>query len=58
MVTLSINEIRRLWNRIVFHTPHVKGHALKWSEWRRRTQQRARDSHYRRRERHNLSLQY
>src|SRR3954452_18957486 len=55
---LTINEIRRLWNRVVMRTTHTVDHTMKWSEWRFQARQRARNSHYRRRERHNLSLQY
>ena len=55
---LTINEIRRLWNRVVMRVTHTVDHTLKWSEWRFRARQWARTSHYRRRERHNLSLQY
>jgi len=54
---MTINEIRKLFNRITAPLQHTIAHALHWSYWRRRSQARARTSHYRRRG-HELSLQY
>jgi len=42
-------EVRRLLCRLVWSRPTVQDHVLAWSTWRRRHQQRARASHYRRR---------
>ncbi|MDH6109655.1 hypothetical protein P3T36_000426 [Kitasatospora sp. MAP12-15] len=57
---LSVPEIRRLIGHIVV-TPrhHTNEHHLHWSRFRRRSQARARRSHYKRRG-HNLQvrLQY
>jgi len=52
---LSVNEIRRSWNRIVRRVTHTVDHVLHWSIWRRTSHARARISHYRKRH-HNLSL--
>jgi hypothetical protein len=58
MIPLSVNEIRRLWNRITEPVTYTIDHVVHWSNWRRRSQTRARISHYKRRKHHNLSLQY
>jgi hypothetical protein len=57
MIPLTANEIRRLFNRITAPIRHPIEHVLSRPRWRRTSQARARDSHYRR---HylNLSLQY
>ncbi|KOX06701.1 hypothetical protein ADK66_22245 [Micromonospora sp. NRRL B-16802] len=55
MIKLTVNEIRRLINILVFRPIHDLAHRLRWSEWRRRHQARARHSHYTRRL--NLELQ-
>src|SRR6185312_7183396 len=57
LIPLTINEIRRLFNRITAPIQHTATHTLHWSHWRRTSQARARASHYRQRG-HNLSLQY
>jgi SRSO17 transposase len=49
LVSLSINEIRRLLAKLVINTVHTIDHWLNWSRWRRRHQARAKTSHYRRR---------
>src|SRR5690606_31404128 len=49
LVPLSINEIRRLFAKLVINTVHTLEHWLGWSRWRRRHQARAKTSHYRRR---------
>jgi hypothetical protein len=48
LIALTANEIRHLFTRIVNHTEHGIRHLLHWSQWRRRHQARARDSHHRR----------
>ncbi|WST82600.1 hypothetical protein OG762_49350 (plasmid) [Streptomyces sp. NBC_01136] len=57
---LSVPEIRRLIGHLVI-TPrhHTNEHHLSWSRFRRRSQARARRSHYKRRG-HNpqMRLQY
>ncbi len=57
MIPLTINEIRKLFNRITAPIQHTIAHTLHWSHWRRTSQARARTSHYHRRG-HELSLQY
>lgn len=49
LIPLTINEIRRLFTKLVAHTTHTIDHWLAWSQWRRHHQARARTSHYRRR---------
>ena len=58
LIPLSVNEIRRLFNRVAARVSHPIEHVMEWSLFRRRSQQRARVSHYRRRTGNNLSLQY
>ncbi|GAA1898109.1 IS701 family transposase [Streptomyces sodiiphilus] len=48
LVPLSCNEIQRLFITLVIQPLHNAAHRLGWSDWRRRHQQRARTSHYRR----------
>jgi hypothetical protein len=48
LVSLSVNEIRRLFAKLIANTVHI-GQWLAWSRWRRLHQARARTSHYRRR---------
>jgi SRSO17 transposase len=50
MIALTCNEIRRLVTRLADATDDETPHILTWSHWRRRHQQRARTSHYQRRE--------
>ncbi len=57
-IPLSVNEIRRLLNRVVVRVSDPVEHVLAWSLFRGRSQQRARVSHYRRRTGNNLSLEY
>ena len=58
LIALSLNEIRRLFNRITAPIIHSTSHILHWSTWRRHSQMRARTSHYKRRANHDLSLSY
>lgn len=59
LIPLSVNEIRRLFNRITAPLTRFVAHVVHWSNWRRTSQTRARISHYKRRgQHHNLSLQY
>ncbi|MBQ1022742.1 IS701 family transposase [Micromonospora sp. D93] len=55
LINLTINEVRRLINSLVLTPIRDLAHHLRWSEWRRRHQARARRSHYTRRL--NLELQ-
>ena len=56
LIALSLNEIRRLFNRITAPITHTISHVLHWSRWRRHSQMRARISHYKKRTNHDLSL--
>jgi hypothetical protein len=58
MIPLTMNEIRRLFNRVTKPIKHAVTHVLHWSLWRRRSQERARISHHQRNAHHNLSLSY
>jgi hypothetical protein len=46
---LTSNEIRRLFASAVLTTRHGWRHILAWSTFRRRRQDQARDTHYRKR---------
>jgi SRSO17 transposase len=50
LITLTVNEFRRLFDALLLTTRHTISTLLAWSRWRRRHQYRARISHYRRRE--------
>ena len=50
LITLTVNEFRRLFDALLLTTNHTVTSLLAWSRWRRRHQHRARESHYRRRE--------
>lgn len=58
LISLSLSEIRRLFNRITAPITHTLDHALHWSRWRRHSQLRAQISHYKKRTHHDLSLSY
>ncbi len=49
LIPLTVNEIRRLFAKLVTNPVHTIGHWLAWSRWRRQHQARAKTSHYRRR---------
>ena len=49
LIPLTCNEIARLVNRLIIHPIRSLASVLRWSQWRRRHQHRARTSHYRRR---------
>jgi SRSO17 transposase len=55
MIELTVNEIRRLINVLLIRPTRSVIHRLRWSNWRRRHQARARRAHYARRL--NLELQ-
>ncbi len=55
LIRLTVNEIRRLINACIIRPISDITHRLRWSQWRRRHQARARRSHYTRRL--NLELQ-
>ena len=50
LITLTVNEFRRLFDALLLVTQHTVTSLLAWSRWRRRHQHRARQSHYRRRQ--------
>jgi SRSO17 transposase len=49
LIPLTVNEIRHLFAKLITSTVRTNGYWLHWSAWRRRHQQRALTSHYRRR---------
>jgi hypothetical protein len=49
LIPLTLNEIRRLFTKLITNTVHPISHWLAWSHWRRQHQARARTSHHRRR---------
>jgi SRSO17 transposase len=49
LIPLTVNEVRRLFAKLVANTAHTIGHWLAWSRWRRLHQARAITSHYKRR---------
>nr|WP_200216355.1 IS701 family transposase [Micromonospora veneta] len=55
MIKLTLNEVRRMINTLVLRPIRDLTHRLRWSDWRRRHQARARQAHYTRRL--NLELQ-
>jgi integrase/recombinase XerD len=44
LIPLTLNEIRRLFAKLISNTIHPISHWLAWSQWRRRHQARARTS--------------
>jgi SRSO17 transposase len=50
LITLTVNEFRRLFDAVLLVTKRTITSLLAWSRWRRQHQYRARESHYRRRE--------
>jgi SRSO17 transposase len=50
LIMLTVNEFRRLFDALLLATHRTLESLLAWSQWRRRHQYRARQSHYRRRE--------
>ncbi|MFD0517507.1 hypothetical protein [Paractinoplanes durhamensis] len=49
MIELTINEIRRLINVLLIRPIRTITYRLRWSNWRRRHQARAKRAHYARR---------
>ncbi|MFE9203377.1 IS701 family transposase [Micromonospora sp. NPDC007230] len=49
LIPLTLNEIRRLFTKLITNTVRPISHWLAWSQWRRQHQTRAKTSHYRRR---------
>ena len=49
LIVLTVNEIRHLFAKLIINTIRTFTYWLRWSEWRRRHQQQALTSHYRRR---------
>ncbi len=50
LITLTVNEFRRLFDALLLAARHTITTLLAWSRWRRRHQYRARLSHYKRRQ--------
>ena len=50
LITLSVNEFRRLFDALLLAARTTLTSLLAWSRWRRRHQHRARQCHFRRRE--------
>ena len=50
LITLTVNEFRRLFDALLLVTRQTVASLLAWSRWRRQHQYRARLSHYRRRQ--------
>jgi hypothetical protein len=50
LLPITVPEVRRLVYRLIWQPPPQPERILGWSVWRRRHQQRAKRSHYRRRE--------
>src|SRR5690349_7078279 len=50
LITLTVNEFRRLFDALLLAAKHTVTSLLAWSRWRRQHQHRARQSHYRRSE--------
>jgi hypothetical protein len=48
LITLTCNEVQRLFAALAARPTRDLGHRLRWSLWRRRHQARARTCHYRR----------
>jgi len=46
LITLTVNEFRRLFVALLLHPLHAVADILAWSTWRRRHQARARACHY------------
>jgi hypothetical protein len=63
LLPLTCNEIQRLFLALMDQPLRTLIHRLRWSDWRRRHQARAQNSHYRRQphlghEDHGLQLEY
>jgi len=63
MIPLTRNEIARLFAGLTIKHPHDDTHQIRWSNWRRRHQHRAKTCHYRRQapgihEGNDLRLEY
>jgi SRSO17 transposase len=48
LIPLTCNEIQHLFTALIVRPVHDALHRLRWSQWRRRHQARARNCHYRR----------
>jgi hypothetical protein len=48
LAPLTSNEIKHLFTALIARPAHDALHRLRWSQWRRRHQARARNCHYRR----------
>lgn len=59
LISLTRNEIRHLYSKLVIEPAYTAINVLAWSAWRRRHQHRAKTSHYQRRQQdHDLQLEY
>ncbi|MEU9015939.1 IS701 family transposase [Streptomyces sp. NPDC048479] len=52
LIPLTCNEIQHLFTTLVTQPIHAVAHRLRWSDWRRRHQARARACHYQRQAAH------
>lgn len=52
LIPLTCNEIQHLFTALVTQPIHTAAHRLRWSDWRRRHQARARTCHYQRQAAH------
>jgi SRSO17 transposase len=52
LIPLTLAEIQRLFTRLTSAIPRSTAEILRWSQWRRRHQARARTSHYQRHTKH------
>jgi hypothetical protein len=48
LITLTVNELRRLFDALLLGAHRTLARLLHWSTWRRRHQHRARRCHYQR----------
>jgi SRSO17 transposase len=48
LTRITLNELRHLFTALLNRPPHDQPHLLRWSQWRRRHQMRARACHYHR----------
>jgi len=46
LITLTVNEFRRLFDALLLVTKHTITSLMTWSRWRRQHQHRACQSHY------------
>jgi hypothetical protein len=52
LITLTVNEFRRLFDALLLRPLHALADILAWSTWRRKHQAIARDCHHRKHHQH------